>query len=137
MHNEENKALGLGYEAKLDQLRLLTSVNFSKRRGKMRTGLDLKGEEIRDSTLNPLTRRILLSQIAGFYDPIGLASPTKQRGVILSKSLFKKLAETIPQKTPGTLPSRHVLERLPLNSLSSMCILVETDLTGTSQLLEP
>ncbi|KAF1394915.1 hypothetical protein PFLUV_G00006080 [Perca fluviatilis] len=77
MRDEENKALGLGYEPGSDKLRVLTSVNFSKRRGKMRTGLDLRENEIRGSTPDPLTRRMLLSQIAGFYDPIGLASPAK------------------------------------------------------------
>ncbi|XP_062390786.1 uncharacterized protein LOC134078694 [Sardina pilchardus] len=90
MRDEENKALGLGYEPESDKLRVLTSVNFSRRRGKMRTGLDLREDEIRGSTPDPLTRRMLLSQIAGFYDPIGLASPAKQRGVMLIRESFQE-----------------------------------------------
>ncbi|XP_065152486.1 uncharacterized protein [Paramisgurnus dabryanus] len=90
MRDEENKALGLGYEPESDKLRMLTSVNFSKRRGKMRIGLDLQEDEIKGNTPNPLTRRILLSQIAGFYDPIGLASPAKQRGVMLIRESFQE-----------------------------------------------
>ncbi|XP_076129224.1 uncharacterized protein LOC143110221 [Alosa pseudoharengus] len=90
MRDEENKALGLGYEPESDKLRVLTSVNFSRRRGKMRTGLDLREDEIRGSTPEPLTRRTLLSQIAGFYDPIGLASPAKQRGVMLVRESFQE-----------------------------------------------
>ena len=61
MHYEENKALRVGYEPETDKLRLLTSINFSKKRGKMRTGLNLSMENVREETLNPLTRRILLS----------------------------------------------------------------------------
>lgn len=49
----------------------------------MRTGLDLRKEELRANTPDPLTQQIMLSQIMGFYDPIGLASPVKQRGVML------------------------------------------------------
>lgn len=90
MRDEDNKALGLGYEPSSDKLCVLTSVNFSRRRGKMRTGLDLRAEEIRSSTPNPLTRRMLLSQIAGFYDPIGLASPAKQQGVMLIRESFQE-----------------------------------------------
>lgn len=85
MKDEENKALGVGYEPETDKLRVLTSVNFSKKRGKMRTGLDLSVEEVREGTPNPLTRHLLLSQIAGFYDPIGLASPAKHKGVMRVK----------------------------------------------------
>lgn len=64
--------LGLGYELESDQLYLLTLVNFSKRRGKMRTELDQREDEVRANTPDSLT------QIAGFYDPIGLASPTSK-----------------------------------------------------------
>ncbi|KAL2086430.1 hypothetical protein ACEWY4_017489 [Coilia grayii] len=74
MHDGENKVLGVSYEPETDQLRLLTSINFSKKRGKMRTGLNLRMEDVRGETPNPLTRHILLSQIASLYDPIGLAS---------------------------------------------------------------
>lgn len=35
IQDEENKALGLGYEPDSDKLRLLTSVNFSRQRGKI------------------------------------------------------------------------------------------------------
>lgn len=96
MLDEENKALGVEYEPESDKLCVLTSVNFSKRRGKMRTGLDLREDEIRGSTPNPLTRRVLLSQIAGFYDPIGLASPAKR--LILVRESFQEAGRDRPSK---------------------------------------
>ncbi len=98
MRDEENKALGLGYEPESDKLRVLTSVNFSRRQGKMRTGLGLREDEIRGSTPDPLTRRMLLSQIAGFYDPIGLASPAKQQGVMLIRKSFQEAGRDHPSK---------------------------------------
>ena len=93
LHDGENKALGVGYEPETDKLRLLTSFNFSKKRGKMRTGLNLSMEDVREGTPHPLTRRILLSQIAALYDPIGFASPAKQKGVMLVRESFQEAGE--------------------------------------------
>lgn len=75
-------ALGIGYLVNEDKLYLMTSINFSKRRGKMRTGQNLLKEDVRSKVPNPVSRRMLLSQIAGLYDPIGLATPVKQKGAI-------------------------------------------------------
>lgn len=111
MRDEESKALGLGYEPDSDKLRLLASVNFSKRRGKMRTGLDLQEDEVRANTPDPLTRRVLLSQVAGFYDPIGLASPIKQRGVMLVRESFQEAGKDRPVKDTWDDPlSPHLRE---------------------------
>lgn len=55
----------------------------------MRTEIDLTDEEVEVKTPNPLTR-VLLSQIAGLYDPIGLATPVKQKGVILVRRAFQE-----------------------------------------------
>lgn len=57
----------------------------------MRTGQDLSVEEVRTKTPNPLTRRELLSQTAGLYDPIGLVTPIKQKGAILVRKAFQEL----------------------------------------------
>lgn len=88
--DEDNKALGIGYLVEEDKLYMMTSINFSKRRGKMRTGQDLLMEEVREKTPNPLTRRELLSQVAGLYDPIGLVTPVKQKGAILVRRAFQE-----------------------------------------------
>lgn len=98
MRDEESKALGVGYEPETDKLRVMTSVNFSKKRGKMRTGVDLREEEVRGKTPNPLTRRMLLSQITGFYDPIGLATPAKQKGVMLVREAYQEASISSPVK---------------------------------------
>lgn len=56
----------------------------------MRTGLDLKEDEIRSSTPDPLTQRMFLSQTIGFYDPISLASPAKQKGMMLIRDSYQE-----------------------------------------------
>ncbi|KAI4905883.1 hypothetical protein NFI96_001272 [Prochilodus magdalenae] len=47
-------------------------------------------EEVSSHTPNPLTRRELLSQVAGLYDPIGLVTPVKQKGAILVRKAFQE-----------------------------------------------
>ncbi|XP_049335750.1 uncharacterized protein LOC125802274 [Astyanax mexicanus] len=91
MKDGENKALGVGYLVEEDKLYLMTSINFSKRKKKMRLGRDLHEGEVRENTPNPLTRRELLSQVAGLYDPIGLVTPAKQKGAVLVRKAFQEV----------------------------------------------
>ncbi|XP_058476292.1 uncharacterized protein LOC131448154 [Solea solea] len=90
LREEDNKALGVGYLVQEDKLFVMASINFSKRKKKMRTGIDLTEGEVEEKTPNPLTRRVLLSQIAGLYDPIGLITPVKQKCVILVRKAFQE-----------------------------------------------
>ena len=87
---EDNKALGLGYTVEDDKLHVMVAVNFSKKRRKMRLGQDLLREEVRGQTPDPLTRRELLSQVSGLYDPLGLVAPVKQKGAILIRRAFQE-----------------------------------------------
>ncbi|XP_032434156.1 uncharacterized protein LOC116729604 [Xiphophorus hellerii] len=90
MRDEDNKALGLGYIVEEDKLHVMVSINFSKRKKKMRLGQDLQLDQIRSQTPNPLTRRELLSQVSGLYDPVGLVTPAKQKGAILVRKAFQE-----------------------------------------------
>lgn len=90
LREEDNKALGVGYLVQEDRLFVMVSINFSSRKKKMRTEIDLTEKEVEIKTPNPLTRRVLLSQIAGLYDPIGLVTPVKQKGVILVRRAFQE-----------------------------------------------
>ncbi|KAL1247062.1 hypothetical protein QQF64_022438 [Cirrhinus molitorella] len=90
LREEDNKALGVGYLVQEDKLFVMVSINFSSRRKKMRTEIDLTEEVVEVKTPNPLTRRVLLSQVAGLYDPIGLVTPVKQKGVILVRRAFQQ-----------------------------------------------
>ncbi|KAJ8278530.1 hypothetical protein GJAV_G00088610 [Gymnothorax javanicus] len=88
LKEEDNKALGLGYSLEDDKLHVMVGINFSKRKRKMRLGQDLQLEQVRAQTPDPLTRRELLSQVSGLYDPIGLTRPVKQKGTILVQRAF-------------------------------------------------
>ena len=90
LKEEDSKALGVGYLVEDDKLFVMASINFSKRRKKMRTECDLTEREVMEKTPDPLTRRILLSQVAGLYDPLGLVTPLKQKGVILVRQAFQE-----------------------------------------------
>ena len=90
MRDEDNKALGLGYLVKEDKIHVMASINFSKRKKKMRLGQDLLLDQVRAQTPNPLTRRNLLSQVSGLYDPVGLVTPAKQKGAILVRRAFQE-----------------------------------------------
>ncbi|KAL1279625.1 hypothetical protein QQF64_026298 [Cirrhinus molitorella] len=90
LREEDNKALGVGYLVQEDKLFVMVSINFSSRRKKMRTEIDLTEEVVEVKTPNPLTRHVLLSQVAGLYDPIGLVTPVKQKGVILVRRAFQQ-----------------------------------------------
>ena len=85
--NDESRALGLGYDVEKDEMYIITSINFSKKIQKMRTGPDLLEEEIQSSLPENLTKREILSQLMGVFDPAGLVSPAKMKGSILFKVL--------------------------------------------------
>lgn len=51
---------------------------------------DLLREKVREQTSHPLTRRELLSQVSGLYDPLGLEAPAKQKGAILIRRAFQE-----------------------------------------------
>ncbi|XP_054911873.1 uncharacterized protein LOC129376308 isoform X1 [Poeciliopsis prolifica] len=101
MRDEDNKALGLGYIVEEDKLHVMVSINFSKRKRKMRLGQDLQQDQIRSQTPNPLTRRELLSQVSGLYDPIGLVTPAKQKGAILVRKAFQE-AKNVSKQVKDT-----------------------------------
>lgn len=113
MLDEENKALGVGYEPEHDKLCIMMSINFSKKRGKMRTGLDLCEDKVRNNIPNPLTRRVLLSQIAAFSDPIGLATPAKQKGLMLVRESYQEVGKSNLTKDTWDDPSRQNSMRHP------------------------
>nr|AAD26627.1 unknown [Takifugu rubripes] len=90
MSDDDNKALGLGYIVKEEKLHVMVAINFSKRRKKMHLGKDLEPQQVRFCTPSPLTRRELLSQVSGLYDPVGLVAPVKQKGAILVRRAFQE-----------------------------------------------
>ncbi len=56
----------------------------------MRLGQNLSHEQVRAQTPKPLTRRELLSQVSGVYDPVVLVTAAKQKGAILVHVAFQE-----------------------------------------------
>ena len=67
--------LGVGWNPKTDLFHFSVRINFSRRRKKTRTGPDLNINQIPSEIPIALTKRMVLSQVNGIYDPIGLATP--------------------------------------------------------------
>ena len=87
-----DSVLGLPWDTSEDIIRLSMDVNLSQKKQGIRSGENLKpGDEhlIKDAEL---TRRILMSQIHGIYDPLGLLSPiTIKYKLVLQKMVEAKL----------------------------------------------
>ena len=84
------KVLGIGWDPKEDQFYFKAKLNFSPRRNAQRTGPDLKIDQIPTGVPLALTKRMVLSQINGIYDPFGLAGPFTVKGKILMRRLWSQ-----------------------------------------------
>ena len=62
------------WEQSTDSFRFVPKLNLSKKKRNIHSGPNLKVYEIY-SVAEPLTLRMVLSQVNGLYDPIGLIAP--------------------------------------------------------------
>ena len=83
----DTKVLGIVWNPSNDELEFRTKLNFSPRQRKVRTEPDISEDEVNDRIPVILTKRLLLSQVNGIYDPMGLASPFVIRAKILLRNL--------------------------------------------------
>ncbi len=70
-----HKVLGLRWDPKTDSFLFDVRINFSPKKRKVRTGPDLCIDQIPEEMPLALTKRMILSQVNGIYDPLGLATP--------------------------------------------------------------
>ena len=82
-----SKVLGVVWDTRRDELRFRVRLNFSEKKRKVRIGEDMTVDSIKVEFPKVITRRILLSQVNGIYDPIGLASPFIVRAKLLLRDL--------------------------------------------------
>lgn len=91
---EVEKALGMIWEPNKDQFSYKVRINFSARRKNIRTGPDLTVEERVQEVPKQLTKRMILSQGASLYDPLGgLATPFTTRCKVLMRQLVTLIQE--------------------------------------------
>lgn len=89
IRDDDNKALGLGYDVKEDKLCVMTINQSQRERRKWDLVRRFLQEQVRAQTPNPLTQREW-SQVSDVYDPVGLVTPTKQKGTILVRRAFQE-----------------------------------------------
>lgn len=90
MESDNEKVLGLKWNPKDDKFSFNVRVNFSPKVKKIRSGPDWDRRDIEFNFPEFLTRRMILSQVASFYDPLGLAVPVVLRAKILMRSMISK-----------------------------------------------
>ena len=83
----ESKVLGVSWSVSKDELCFKTKLNFSQRHRKVRSEPDIKEDEFPKRVPKVLTKRILLSQVNGVYDPLGLATPFTVRAKMMLRRL--------------------------------------------------
>ena len=81
------KVLGVGWDPKTDSFHFSVRINFLPRRKKIRTGPNLNINQIPSEIPKTLIKRMVLSQVNGIYDPLGLATPFTAKAKILLRKL--------------------------------------------------
>lgn len=82
------KVLGMCWDAATDSFQFSVRLNLSPKRRKLRIGPDLSQEQIPREIPVILTKRMVLSQVNGIYDPMGLATPFTVKAKILMRKLW-------------------------------------------------
>ena len=80
--------LGMRWHTVGDYLFFKVRLNFSPKKRKRRTGPDLIESEIMGKFPEHLTRRDVVAQVNGFFDPLGLATPVTVAAKILVRRLW-------------------------------------------------
>ena len=84
------KVLGVSWKPSLDTIQFEIRLNFSKKVKNQRMGPDLAEMNIPADIPNSLTKRIVMSQLNGIYDPLSLLTPFTIKGKILMRNLWAK-----------------------------------------------
>lgn len=97
---DDQKVLGLQWNPKEDCFHFKVTLNFSPRIRKIRNGPNLTPEQVPTLIPQVLTKRMVLSQINGIYDPLGLATPFTVRAKMLMRKLWLGGAKSLDWDDP-------------------------------------
>lgn len=85
---DQEKVLGVVWEPKRDVFVYDVKINFSSKRRKVRAEPNLKLGDLADEFPHNLTKRMLLSQVASQYDPLGLVCPVTLTAKLMMRRLI-------------------------------------------------
>ena len=89
------KVLGMHWMRNTDDFRFTVRVNFSPRKRKVRTGPNLNLDQIPRELPITLSKRMILSQVNGIYDPMGLATPFTMKAKLLMRQLWSGIEKSL------------------------------------------
>ena len=97
---KDTKVLGIWWNPSSDSLYMKCKINFSPKVKKQRISPDLKSEDLPASVPPELTQRMILSQINGIFDPLGLLSPITVKAKILMRNMLTNSNDLSSWDTP-------------------------------------
>ena len=86
--NSTERVLGMWWDPQNDTFGYKVKINFSIKRRKVHLEPDLSREQVPTSVPAPLSKRQVLSQVNGVYDPLGLISPFTVRAKMMLRKLW-------------------------------------------------
>ena len=98
------KVLGMWWNVKEDFFHFKICLNFSKKKRGLRSEPNLHKHEVVSKLPQDLTRRMVLSQVNGFFDPAGLAMAFTVRAKILMRYLWIGIIKDVCWDEP--IPSK-------------------------------
>lgn len=90
LNTDNERILGLVWNPETDTFRFKVRINFSCKKNKLPTQPDLDISRISEDFPQVLTRRMVLSQVARVYDPLGLITPLILRAKLLLRKSCQK-----------------------------------------------
>ena len=87
MTNGTERILKMGWDPQSDTFGYKVKLNFSIKRRNVHVEPDLSREQVPTSVPAPLTKKQVLSQVRGVYDPLGLISPFTVRAKMMLRKL--------------------------------------------------
>ena len=97
---DESKILGMYWDHREDCFKFKAKLNFSPKHRKVNTGPDMSQDQLKDLEYIQLTKRSVLSQISGIYDPLGLLTPFTAAAKIMMQQLWKNEAKDLDWDDP-------------------------------------
>ncbi|XP_066941064.1 uncharacterized protein [Macrobrachium rosenbergii] len=93
LKTDKEKVLGLNWNPKEDLFFYVIKINFSKKVKNIRMEPPIKKSEINEKLPNTLNRRMVLSQTASVYDPLGFIVPFTLKAKLLMRDLLTTISE--------------------------------------------